>query len=71
MSHQTALEDAIQHVGSQAALAALIGVTQQAISRWIKLKKVPADYVVEIEKATKGKIKRHWLRPDLYSRAAP
>lgn len=47
--------------GRLKSLAEAIGVTPAAIPQW---NKVPADRVVEIEKATG--IPRQTLRPDLY-----
>lgn len=51
----------------QADLAASIGVTQGAVSHWINGRvRVPAERVLDIERATGGKVSRHDLRPDLY-----
>lgn len=47
--------------GSMARIAKALAITQQAVSLW---KKVPAEQVVAIEKATG--IPREELRPDLY-----
>jgi DNA-binding transcriptional regulator YdaS (Cro superfamily) len=67
------LARAIELCGSQAALAAKIGVKQQLISFWLKKSKngVPAEYVLLIERATGGAIPRHALRPDIYPIEAP
>ena len=60
-----ALDRAIAVIGSQAALAAAIGVSQQVISYWIKKgHRVPAERVVAVEAATG--IARHELRPDIF-----
>lgn len=55
------LTKAINAVGSARKLAAKIGVSHQAISKW---RRVPAEFVVVMEKATG--IPREELRPDLY-----
>ena len=47
--------------GNLTKLAAAIGVTPGAIAQWDK---VPADRIVEIERATN--IPRQKLRPDLF-----
>lgn len=60
------LQKSIGLVGSQRALAHLIGARQQYISRWLKTKKIPAEFVLPIEKAVNAQITRHELRPDLY-----
>lgn len=54
---------AINAAGGVAKLASLISVSSQAISQWTR---VPAERVLQIERATGGKITRHELRPDLY-----
>ena len=63
---------AIEKAGSVAALAALAGVRQQAISQWRR--RIPAERVLLIEGLTG--ISRHQLRPDVFGpppppRAAP
>ena len=62
----TALETAIDAAGGTAALARTINVTPQAISQWDR---VPAERVIAVEEATKGKVTRSDLRPDLYPSA--
>lgn len=62
-----ALRKAIGVIGSQSALAALLGITQGAISRWLaRGSSLPAEHVLKVEAATG--ISRHDLRPDLYPR---
>ncbi|MBI1213852.1 MAG: hypothetical protein GC190_20515, partial [Alphaproteobacteria bacterium] len=57
--------DALQAVGGQNALAKKLETTQSTIWHWVnKLKKVPAERVVEVETATG--VPRERLRPDLY-----
>lgn len=50
---------------TQTELAGKLGLTQGAISQWLR-KRVPADRVLAIERATGGLVTRHELRPDLY-----
>jgi DNA-binding transcriptional regulator YdaS (Cro superfamily) len=60
-----ALARAVSHAGSQAAFARLIGVTQQAVSKWTADNKpLPHMHVLKVEAETG--ISRHELRPDLY-----
>lgn len=62
-----ALAKAIEVVGTQAALAKALGVTQQAVSYWVTTETpVPAEYCGAIEKATAGEVKRAQLRPDIF-----
>ena len=62
-----ALKEAIRRAGNQTKLAEAIGVTQGHVSQWLHRKKVPAEKVVPIEKATG--IPRQSLRPDIFGDA--
>jgi DNA-binding transcriptional regulator YdaS (Cro superfamily) len=60
-----ALRHAVDRIGSQSAMSRLLGVTQPAVSGWLKESKhLPAEHVLKVEEATG--ISRHALRPDLY-----
>lgn len=68
----SALEKAIEEVGSQAALAKALKVKPQHVWNWLNRDKhVPAEQVLPIEAATGGKVTRHELRPDLYPKDRP
>lgn len=64
----SAIEKAVSLVGGQVAMAAKCGVRYQAVQKWVRSGKVPAERVLTIERATDGKVSRHDLRPDLYPR---
>ena len=51
--------------GTQAELARRIGVKPMTVSQW-KVRGVPPNRVLPIEKATGGQVTRHDLRPDIY-----
>lgn len=42
-------------------------ITQGAISQWLN-KRVPAEKVLLLEKATGGQVSRYDVRPDIYPR---
>lgn len=67
---QTTIERAVEILGGQSRAAALLGVSPQAVYLWVrqshKGKPVPAERVLEIERATNRQVTRHELRPDLY-----
>ncbi len=66
-SAPAALQRAVSIIGSQPKTAALLGVSQTAVSKWVRLgKPLPANHVLAIEAATG--ISRHDLRPDIYPR---
>jgi len=61
------LENAVEIVGGQSALARLCGLKQGHVWAWLnKSGKCPAEYVLNVEEATAGVVTRHQLRPDLY-----
>ncbi len=69
LGKRSPLARAIAALGGQAALGDRIGVKQQTVGYWM-LKcggRPPAEYVVDIERATNGLITRQELRPDLYA----
>lgn len=62
-----ALQRAVEIVGGQSAMARAIGTSQANIWHWLnKAKKVPAEWVMRIEAATNGAVRRHDLRPDIF-----
>lgn len=69
MTELEALERATEIAGSQAKLGAIAGgVTQPAVSGWIRKKRrLPAEHVLPVEAATG--VSRHDLRPDIYPRS--
>lgn len=54
------LQAAVAAAGSEAKLAAAIGISQQAVQQW---RKVPAERILDVEQATG--VPREKLRPDL------
>lgn len=65
-----ALSEAIEFLGSQSALARLLGITQQSVSHWVQRRKpLPAEHVLAVEAATG--VSRHELRPDIYPIETP
>ena len=65
--HQDLIQKAIDILGSQTALAKALGISQQGISYLLRHTSKPtAEMSLRIEKATKGKVSRSQLRPDLY-----
>ena len=63
--NNTAILRACKAVGSQKRLAAIVGVSEQAVSGWIK-KQVPADRCIAIQDATHGVVTCYELRPDIF-----
>ena len=63
-----ALKLSVLRAGTQEELAAVLNVTQPAISNWLRhSKQLPAEHVLKVE-ATYG-VSRHDLRPDIYPRS--
>jgi len=64
-SSTAALAQAVALAGSQSALARLLGVSQNAVSKWLREKRLlPAEHVLRVEAETG--VSRHDLRADLY-----
>ncbi|PTQ89816.1 transcriptional regulator [Agitococcus lubricus] len=65
MTNLESLQKAIDIAGGQHALAKICQTSQPRIWNWMNRdKKVPAEFVLTIEKATG--VSRHELRSDLY-----
>lgn len=66
-----ALQRAVELAGGQAELARLIGgkVRQAHIWNWLhRDHRIPGERAVQIEEATKRKVTREQLRPDLFGK---
>lgn len=70
MKKQTPIETAIALAGSETKLGEATGYSQAAINKAKKAGRVSAEMAVAIEKATKGQVSRHRLRPDIFEAAA-
>lgn len=65
--NKDALALAIEHLGGYAATARALGLkTAWAVQKW---RRIPADRVLQMERATQGRVTRYQLRPDLYGDA--
>lgn len=59
------IEKAVKEAGGQAALARLCGVSQPSVFKWLNGRRVKADHVMSIVKASNGKVYAYQIRPDL------
>ena len=59
------IQKAVDILGSQAALARACGVSQPAVFHWLNGRRVKADHVMSIVKATGGAVLPYQIRPDL------
>lgn len=64
----SAIQKAIDAVGTQAELARRLNVTDMAISQW-KKRGVPPERCIPIEDATDRAVTRYELRPDVFGSA--
>ena len=69
MNEMTALKRAIQVAGSMRQLGEQIDCSTHQIGMWRYRRRIPAEYVLSIEKATG--VSRHELRPDIYPTENP
>jgi DNA-binding transcriptional regulator YdaS (Cro superfamily) len=72
--HKKGVQDAIDLLGSQQALADAINknsgenIKQAHIHKWLHLvKKLPIERAFQIEKATYGLVTKELLRPDFFT----
>ena len=56
----------LKETGGVSALARLLGVSRQAVSKNAELKQMPIQWAVTIHKATNGRVSAPALRPDVY-----
>jgi DNA-binding transcriptional regulator YdaS (Cro superfamily) len=67
-----ALQQAVDRLGGQAALAAAVGVKQQHVWNWLNRGgSVPTDHCAAIEQATDRAVMRWDLRPNDWHRVWP
>lgn len=59
------MAEAIRILGSQSAIAELLGVPKSTVSYWSRVG-LPAEQAVALEKATEGMVPRWLVRPDLW-----
>ncbi|EKS7767191.1 transcriptional regulator [Edwardsiella piscicida] len=59
------IQRVLKIVGSQRRLAAVCGVSQPAVHKWLNGGTVSPEKVIAIVNATGGKVKAHEIRPDL------
>ncbi len=68
MEFKSHIKIAVDHCGSQKALADKIGITQPGVSFLLhEAKSISAELAIAIEKATDGKVTREHLRPDIWA----
>lgn len=60
------VERAVKAAGGLQSLAAACEVRYQAVQRWARDNKIPAERVLQVEQASG--VSRHDLRPDIYPR---
>lgn len=60
-----AAQRAVELLGGVRATAAAMGVSPAAVVKW-KRTRVPAERVLELERAVESRVTRYQLRPDVY-----
>jgi DNA-binding transcriptional regulator YdaS (Cro superfamily) len=61
------IESAVKKAGGRAAVAKKLGITPEAVRKWIR-GNIPAGRAVELEKISG--VHRSYLRPDLWGETA-
>jgi DNA-binding transcriptional regulator YdaS (Cro superfamily) len=66
---RSAVVRAIKIIGGQAATARVLEVSQPRVWYWAnKAKKLPRQFAIPLERATKARVTRQQLRPDLFGK---
>lgn len=65
----TPLEIAIRLAGGVPTVAKTMDISQPAVHRWRARGKAPAGRVIDLERATGGRVTRYELRPDVFGPA--
>lgn len=63
---ENGINKAVRLAGNQTALAALLGVTPQAVQKWVAQGFAPAERCRHIERAFKGAVRRCDLNPSIF-----
>lgn len=63
---ETGIAKAVRLAGSQTALGNLLGLTPQAIQKWVERGIVPGERCREVETALKGQVTRYELNPAVF-----
>lgn len=62
------IKKAVKAAGNMSILARACKVTPQAVRKWVVSGRVPAEQVLNVERATEMRVTRYDLRPDIYPR---
>lgn len=58
------IKQVMDRFGGRRAAAAALGITPQAIQKWVTSGRIPVERVLDVERRTS--ISRYVLRPDVY-----
>ena len=61
---ETGIQKAVRIAGSQTALANIVGVTPQAVQKWVEQGKPPLNRCKQIEAGLNGQVTRCELDPE-------
>lgn len=68
---ETGIQKAVRLAGSQTALAHLLGVSPQAVQKWVDQGKPSPHGCKQIELVLLGQVTRHELDPELFGVISP
>lgn len=68
---QNAIQKALKLAGNQRKLAALVGISPQALGRQIRAGNIKPKHCITIESCFPGQISRYELNPEHFGLAAP
>jgi DNA-binding transcriptional regulator YdaS (Cro superfamily) len=66
MDDQNIARRAVTLAGGPTKVARICGISVPAVSRWMSRGRVPAAYVLEIERMCDARVTRYQLAPDVF-----
>lgn len=66
---ENGIQKAVRAAGSQSALARMLGLTPQAVQKWVEQGYVPSERCRDVVAAVDGQVTRAELNPEIFGPA--
>ena len=68
LASESGISVAVRLAGSQTALARLLGVSAQAVQKWVSARNVPPERCLAIERVLNRRVERYALNPRVFGK---
>ena len=68
LAMESGISAAVRLAGNQTALARLLGVSPQAVQKWVSARCVPPERCLSIERALSRRVDRYALNPRIFGK---